>query len=74
MNSEDLKSCPSCGGTLRIMLCDDMPGAHTYVYVCTLCHREAGDEWQVLHQKPVPSSSDEEEQAVEFYGNTAVAA
>jgi hypothetical protein len=50
---------PHCGGTLRKKLCDDAPGAHSYVWACKACHHEYGEEWVEYHHRARPSLHDE---------------
>ena len=45
--------CPYCGGDLRKKLCDDLPGLHTYIWVCDVSQREYGPEWEEHHQTSV---------------------
>ena len=41
--------CPHCGQPGRKKLCEDLPGVHTYIWVCDGCCREYGGEWVEAH-------------------------
>ena len=37
---------------LRTKLADDLPGLHTYVLACPVCHQEHGEETVEYHHGP----------------------
>jgi hypothetical protein len=38
-----------CGGGVGKKLTEDGRGVHTYIWACTVCHREFGCEWAEYH-------------------------
>lgn len=47
-------STPQCRGEITKKLCDDLPGQHSYIWACTMCHREYGEEWGEDHHSTMP--------------------
>jgi hypothetical protein len=41
--------CSKCGSKVCKKLCEDCPGAHSYIWACEGCHEEYGDEWIEYH-------------------------
>jgi hypothetical protein len=44
--------CSMCGSSVTRKLCEDQPGVHVYVWACTECWKEFGEEWTEYHHAP----------------------